>query len=149
MYLWKGRTDIQCKQRWQKHVDPDLAQSVWTKDEDDKVLFDSFSHITQTNIVLQIGLTFVMCSAVCFFFLADDWSGEQIWCKKLAFYCQTPEGADHKAVSRALAERPRSSGEEESLEHRGRHHPLQSSFAVRKPLDWDCQTAAWQVGELH
>lgn len=34
-------------------MDPDALQSLWTKDEDEKVLF-LFPHITQTYILLEI-----------------------------------------------------------------------------------------------
>ncbi|GIY14640.1 transcriptional activator Myb [Caerostris darwini] len=33
-----NRTDVQCQQRWQKVVDPDLVKGPWTKEEDQKVV---------------------------------------------------------------------------------------------------------------
>lgn len=32
------RSDIQCQQRWQKVVNPELVKGPWTKEEDDMVL---------------------------------------------------------------------------------------------------------------
>ncbi|XP_044208440.1 v-myb avian myeloblastosis viral oncogene homolog-like 2a isoform X1 [Thunnus albacares] len=32
-----GRTEIQCMQRWKKHLDPELVKGFWSKEEDEKI----------------------------------------------------------------------------------------------------------------
>ncbi|XP_011620089.2 v-myb avian myeloblastosis viral oncogene homolog-like 2a isoform X3 [Takifugu rubripes] len=35
--LLPGRTEVQCMQRWNMHLDPTASKSYWTKDEDEKI----------------------------------------------------------------------------------------------------------------
>lgn len=37
LFLGQGRTEYQCMQRWQKHLDPEIIKGFWSKDEDEKV----------------------------------------------------------------------------------------------------------------
>lgn len=33
-----GRTELQCMHRWKKHLDPEIAKTFWSKEEDEKII---------------------------------------------------------------------------------------------------------------
>uniref|UniRef100_A0A3P8V795 Uncharacterized LOC103391887 n=1 Tax=Cynoglossus semilaevis TaxID=244447 RepID=A0A3P8V795_CYNSE len=49
----EGRTDVQCMQRWKNHLDPDLQNNIWTKEEDEKLELDTENKKDSLKMIFQ------------------------------------------------------------------------------------------------